>query len=99
MAPDVADFLNTLGAAYISSKAWQAAADSLHKANGLHGAVLYRSANAFFLAIAHWHLGHTTQARDWYDRAVISMEKYAPNDPTCRTLRAKAQKLIGTQSP
>jgi hypothetical protein len=25
--------------------------------------------------------------------------EYAPNDPTCRSLRAKAQKLIGTQSP
>jgi hypothetical protein len=52
------------------------------------------SPNAFFLAMAHWQLGHKTEARQWYDRAVQWMEKNKPKDDELRRFRAEAAKLF-----
>jgi tetratricopeptide (TPR) repeat protein len=51
----------------------------------------------FCLAMAHQRLGHTAEAREWYDKAVGWMDKIKPADTTgeLRRFRAEAAKLLG----
>jgi hypothetical protein len=51
--------------------------------------------NWFFLAMAHWQLGHKEEARKWYDRAVEWMQKNKPNDEALHRFRAEAAMLLG----
>jgi hypothetical protein len=45
--------------------------------------------------MAHWQLGHKTEARQWYDRAVRWMEENHPyNDDELRRFRAEAEELL-----
>src|SRR5262249_5059762 len=67
--PDRGSYLNTLGVAQYRAGRWQDAATSLAKSEELtHGENL--AFNGFFLAMAHWQLGHKDEARTWYDRSV-----------------------------
>jgi hypothetical protein len=52
------------------------------------------SPNGFFLAMAHWQLGHKTEAREWYDQAVQWMKKYKPIDEELRHFRTEAAELF-----
>jgi hypothetical protein len=49
------------------------------------------SVGGFFLAMAHWRLGHEDEARKWYDRAVEWMERSQPAN------RAEAAQLLGVE--
>jgi len=51
----------------------------------------------FFLAMAHWRLGHKDQARTWYDRAVQWMDNHNPKDDDLRRYRAEAATLLGVK--
>ena len=51
--------------------------------------------NAFFLAMAHWQIGHKEEARRWYEKAVSWMEKSKPNDEELRSFHAEATALLG----
>jgi hypothetical protein len=48
----------------------------------------------FFLAMAHWQLGHQEEARKWFDQAAEWM-KNRPADATLNRFRAEATQLIG----
>ena len=49
----------------------------------------------FFLAMAHWQVGHKEQARQWYGRAVEWADKNRPADAQLRRFRAEAAQLLG----
>ena len=97
--PDSGDYWNTLGAAYCQAGDWNAAAQALDKAGELLRPSARDGTNFCYRTIAHWHLGHKTEARDCYDRAVVLLQKYAPNDPVRRRLRTETQKLIESRTP
>jgi hypothetical protein len=40
----------------------------------------------FILAMAHERLGHTSEARKWYEQAVQWTKKHRPTDPEMRSL-------------
>jgi hypothetical protein len=52
----------------------------------------------FFMAMAHWQLGHEDEAGRWYDRAVSWTEKYRPEGRPIRRFRAEAAGLLGLGS-
>jgi serine/threonine protein kinase/WD40 repeat protein/tetratricopeptide (TPR) repeat protein len=68
-APRVAVYWNTLGVAHYRLGEWKAAIQALEEAEKLASRTSYGS-NAFVLAICHHQLGHHTEARNSYDRAV-----------------------------
>jgi hypothetical protein len=56
----------------------------------------------FFLAMAHWQLGHKDEARQWYSQAVGWMEKNQealtkdrPHAEELKRFRAEAAELLG----
>ena len=78
MAPLMSDSWYVLGLAEYRAGHWAAAIEALEKSAKL-GWVLDAQA-AFFLAIAHWHVDHKKEARQWYDQGVGLMER--PTWPT-----------------
>lgn len=52
-------------------------------------------ADCFFLAMARYQRGRKDQARQWYDRAVDTMEKNHSQDDELRRFRAEAAALLG----
>jgi tetratricopeptide (TPR) repeat protein len=48
----------------------------------------------FFLAMAHWQLGDKDEARQWYDKAVESMEKQMTPSEELPRFRDEAKKLL-----
>ena len=65
--------------------------DALQKSMKLQGE---NSFDFFFLAMAHWQLGHEDEARTWYDQAVEWMQKNKPDDAELRRFRAEAEELL-----
>jgi Flp pilus assembly protein TadD len=83
---------NTLGVAQYRAGDCKAALTSLEKSMELR-----RSGDSFdwfFLAMAHWQLGDKKQARAWYDRAVLWMQKHQPRNEELRRFRAETEKLL-----
>ena len=83
--PTAAHNWNTLGVALYRAGEYRAAIDALEKSEKLgHGREF--GFNAFFLAMAHWQIGHKDkdEARRWYKKAVSWMEKSKPNDDELR---------------
>jgi WD40 repeat protein len=67
-------YLNTLGAALYRAGRYHAAVKQLNasmKASGTGGS----AHDWLFLAMAHQHLGHADQARQWLDKAVPAVEE------------------------
>jgi hypothetical protein len=50
----------------------------------------------FFLAMAHWQLGEKEGARQWYEKAVESMQKKNPTRADLIRFRSEAAELLGT---
>src|SRR5262249_33057360 len=90
---------NTLGVAQYRRGNWAAAIEALTKSMELYAATpeeeRWEAASTYFLAMAHWQLGHRDEARPWYDRAVRWMEKYKPHDEELHRFRAEAKALLG----
>jgi tetratricopeptide (TPR) repeat protein/predicted Ser/Thr protein kinase len=93
---------NTLGITLYRAGDWNAAVNALEKSRELRqGGDWY---DWFFLAMAHWRLGHKEEARRWYDQAIAWMEKnageLARNKPKhaqfCR-FRTEAAELLGVE--
>ena len=88
------DVLNTLGVALYRAGRYQEAVARLGESMQAH-------ANGgdpddwLFLAMAHWKLGHPSDARLWYARAVEWMEKNASKNQDRRRFQAEAAALIG----
>jgi hypothetical protein len=53
----------------------------------------------FFLAMAHWRLGHQADGRLWYARAAEWMDKNQPNNEELLRFRAEAAELLGRKEP
>jgi serine/threonine protein kinase len=73
---------------------WKGCLQALEKSRQLHQG---GSFEWFVAAMTHWQLGEKKQARKWYDRAVIWMEKSRLNGPGLRGFRSEAAALIGVQ--
>jgi tetratricopeptide (TPR) repeat protein len=93
--PDNPNYRNTLGAAYYRAGDWMDAVaaleDSMRVGKGGD------ASDWFFLAMAHWQLGHKEESRRWYDRAVHWTEKKKPKDEELIRFRAEAAKLLGIE--
>jgi tetratricopeptide (TPR) repeat protein len=88
-------YWNTLGAAHYRAGDWKAAIEALTKSMGLRKGG--DGNDWFFLAMAHWQLGDKSQARSWYDKAVLWMEKNLPKDEELLRFRAEAAALLGVK--
>ncbi len=61
---------------------------------------LFTAANGFFLAMAYWQLGEKEKGREWYSKALQSVE--TASQPTRRELalfRLEASHLLGISDP
>jgi eukaryotic-like serine/threonine-protein kinase len=82
-----------LGVAHYRLGNWKEAIANLEKAEKLAPGK-FLAWNAFFLAMAHWQIGDQEQARNWYDRAILWMEKNQSSNEELRRFRAEAEELI-----
>ena len=96
LAPEAAHAWNTLGVGYFRAANWEEAIVTLAKSEEL-ASDQHLAFNAFFLAMAHWQLGHKDEARQWYDNAVEWMEANRPNDEELLRFRAEAEELLGVE--
>ncbi len=91
-SPQVGNYWNTLGVAQYRASDWHEAIKALEKSMELRKGG--DSFDWFFLAMAHWQLGHRTQARQWYTKAVDGMNKAKSRDAELVRFRAEAEALI-----
>jgi serine/threonine protein kinase/predicted Zn-dependent protease len=91
--PNQGPYWLVLGAARYRAGDWPAAVAALEKAQTL--AEGGDCSTWFFLAMAHWQLGHHEAAQKWYAQAVEWMEKNRPHDDDLRCVRAEAAELLG----
>ena len=96
LLPEAANDFNTLGVAQYQAGDWSTSIAALEK-----GMAIRKSGDSFywfFLAMAHWQLGHKDEARKLYDQAVQWMEKNRPTDEELRRFRAEAADLLGIKN-
>ena len=55
----------------------------------------YEASVWVFLAMSHWQRGEKHEARSWYDRAIVWMEKNRPKDEELNRCRDEAAALLG----
>jgi WD40 repeat protein/tRNA A-37 threonylcarbamoyl transferase component Bud32/Flp pilus assembly protein TadD len=104
-------FLNTLGAAFYRAGRLEEAIKRLDEANRSDDRGGYVS-SWLFLAMAHYRLGHASQAREWLSKAQRHLDQAAREPPTWGTratpwderltdtlLRAEAETLLATKNP
>jgi tetratricopeptide (TPR) repeat protein len=84
---------DTLGVAYYRAGDWKASVAALEKSMELRNGG--DDCAWFYLAMAHWKLGHNDEARAWYDRSIAWMDKNQPNDDELKRWRAEAEALMG----
>jgi len=95
LAPAEGNCWNTLGVAHYCNGDAKAAVEALSKSVELRQG---GDANDFFfLAMAHCRLGHKDQARTWYAKAVLWMDKHKPKDEDLSRYRAEAATLLGVK--
>ncbi|HUE75048.1 MAG TPA: serine/threonine-protein kinase [Pirellulaceae bacterium] len=91
--PSAGHIWNTLGVAHYRAGSWLAAIEALQKSRELNKDKHF-SADAFFLAMAHWQLANKDEAGKWYEQAVEWMDKHQPKNEELRRFRAEAAKLL-----
>jgi tetratricopeptide (TPR) repeat protein len=94
LAPQEGNYFNTLGVAHYRDGDWTAAIVALEKAIELRKGG--DSLDWFFLAMAHWRLGHRDEARTWFDRAIEWMEAKRPKNKELGRFRAEAEVLLSS---
>jgi len=93
LAPDSADSWNTLGVAQYRDGNFKEAISALQKYRDLRTSDAEYS-NPFFLAMAHWQLGHKEEARRWYDKGVLWMDAHNANSETMVRFRNETAELL-----
>jgi serine/threonine protein kinase/Flp pilus assembly protein TadD len=83
----------TLGLAHYRAGDWEAAVTALEKAQGLRRGP--DGCGDFFLAMAHWQLGHQEEARRCYAAAQAGLNKTRSKDEEVLRARAEAGALLG----
>ena len=53
----------------------------------------------FFIAMAHWQLGHKSEAQTWFNESVQWMIQNKPNDSELIRFHAEAAELLGISVP
>ena len=94
-SPKVRDVWMTLGVAHYRVGSWNDAIAALEQSEAAAPG-LFTAANGFFLAMAYWRLGEKEKGRDWYVKALQSVE--SASQPTGRELklfRSEAASLLG----
>ena len=86
-------YWGTLGVAYCRTLDWDSGLKALDKSSELNAGGA--ADTWFFLAMAYWHKGAKDQARQWYDKAVVGMEKDRPGNAELLRFRAEAAALLG----
>jgi serine/threonine protein kinase len=84
---------NTLGVACYRAGDWHGSVRALERSMQLSSGGV--SFDWFFLAMAHWQLGHKRQARQWYAKAVQKSEMYCVSMEPLARYRAEAAALLG----
>jgi eukaryotic-like serine/threonine-protein kinase len=98
-SPKVRDVWTTLGVAHYRAGAWNDAIAAL-KVSEAVAPGLFTAANGFFLAMAYWRVGEKEKGREWYAKALQSVEK--ASQPAGRELapfRLEASHLLGISDP
>jgi tetratricopeptide (TPR) repeat protein len=92
LAPKQGAYWNTLALAKYRAGEWKAALASLEKSMELR-----KGGDAFdwfILAMAHWKLDLKDDARKWYDKGALGMEKNKSGNNDLRRFRAEAEELL-----
>ena len=92
LSPELPICWTVLGAAQYRLGDPAAAIEALQRATELQDGGDARQ--WFFLAMADWQKGDREQARVWYDKAILWIEKYHPANETLDRLRAEAEALL-----
>jgi len=98
-SPKVRDVWTTLGVAHYRAGTLNDAIAALEKSEATAPG-LFTAANGFFLAMAYWRLGEKEKGRDWYAKAVQSVE--TARQPTVAELvrfQLEASRLLGISAP
>ena len=82
-SPKVRDVWTTLGVAHYRAGDWNDAIAALEKSEAAAPG-LFTAANGFFLAMAYYRLGEKEKGRQWYSKALQSVE--TASQPTKREL-------------
>jgi tetratricopeptide (TPR) repeat protein len=90
--PKQGKWWNTLGAAQYRAGDWLAAVEALTRSMELRRGG--DSLDWFFLAMAYWQQGKKDDAREWYDKAALWMEKNRSKDEELSRFRAEAAALL-----
>jgi len=93
LAPSKYRMRSTLGVCLCRAGDHKAAIEALEKLGELRPGG--DSLVWFFLAMAHWQMGHKAEARKWYDQAVQWTDKAQPQNAELRRFRAEAAELLG----
>jgi Tfp pilus assembly protein PilF len=89
--PDTYNFRNTLGVAYYRNGNDREAVTELEKATSMMGGTPF---DWFFLAMAHWRMGHRDLARTFFNRSVEWMTSRNSQDVELRRMRAEAETML-----
>ena len=85
--------------AHYRAGAWNDAIAALEKSEAI-APELFTAANSFFLAMAYWRVGEKENGREWYAKALQSVE--TASQPAGRDLahfRLEASHLLGISDP
>src|SRR5262249_32372009 len=93
LCPQMATLWNTLGVACYRAADWQGAIRAREKSMDLNSGG--ESFDWFFLAMAHWQLGHKEEARRWYRKAVQKIQKNNLMLEPLARYRSEAAALLG----
>jgi Tfp pilus assembly protein PilF len=91
--PGQVQYWNTLGVARYRAGDYGKAVAALEKSRAFQNQETF-GWDAFFLAMAHWQLGHKGDARNWYNQAIAWMDKNQPHNEELVLVRAEARAMI-----
>ena len=88
--------LGTLGGTLYHAGDWKGSVAALERSMALQPAPKGGDPGQWFcLAMDHWQLGNTEEARRWFGVAVSWMDKTGKTSATTRRIRAEAAALLG----
>ena len=85
--------------AHYRAGAWNDAIAALEKSEAAVPGV-FTAVNGFFLAMAYWQLGEKEKGREWYAKALQSVETASqPSGRELAIFRSEASHLLGIADP
>jgi hypothetical protein len=97
LAPDEADYWNTLGVAQYRAGDCAQATETLRKSMGIGKGG--EPCDWFFMAMIEWQRGDKAQARSWYEKGDRWMQTKPPRSDDWFRCREEAAKMLGIQIP